>query len=82
MREAVFSVPTLVRRGLGVCPPMVLDHRLELESQAIVLKVFFGQNRCVAQERQQAAKRRDTHTYNEPSARPRRRHCVQEPVAQ
>jgi hypothetical protein len=34
---------TLVLRGLGVCPPIVLDQRLELDLQAAVLQRIFGQ---------------------------------------
>jgi hypothetical protein len=34
---------TLVLRGLGVCPPIVLDQRLELDLQAAVLQGIFGQ---------------------------------------
>jgi hypothetical protein len=43
MREEVCSESTVVLCGLGVCPPIVLDQRLELDLQAIVLKIFFGQ---------------------------------------
>jgi hypothetical protein len=43
MREAVFSVPTLVLLDLPVCPPIVLDQRLELDLQPVVLEGIFGQ---------------------------------------
>jgi len=61
--------------GLGVCPPIVLDQRLELDLQAIVSKVFFGQ--IAALPVRAAAKDRDIRTDNGFSARPRHRHCVQ-----
>ena len=37
------SALTLVLRGLRVCPPIVLDQRLELDLQLLVFQKTFGE---------------------------------------